>query len=877
MTDLVARLNAVLADCYKILSELGRGGMATVYLAHDLKHNRNVALKVLRPEVGSALGADRFLHEIELSARLNHPHILTLIDSGEADGLLYYVMPFVEGESLRERLHREGQLPLDDALRITREVADALGYAHSLGIVHRDIKPENIMFEAGHAVVTDFGIARAVTEAGTERLTETGLAVGTPAYMSPEQASGEHEIDSRADIYALGCVMYEMLGGEPPFTGPSVQAVLARKSVDTVPSLRALRETVSDSLEGAVYKALARTPADRFRTAQQLVDALEAPGEPPSPRPIAGRLAVAAATVMVIAAFGYFGIAWLQRGSACDPESGAPRVVVLPFEILGPVEDAYLAAGITDEITSKLAKLSGLRVIARTSAVQYEGTGKTVAQIGDELDAAYALEGTVRWDKSGSADGRVRVLPQLIRTCDETHVWAEPYEAVMADIFGLQAAIAEHVATALSVTLLEPERAAVAARPTENIEAYDAYLRGNQVPTGVGVVPTDRRRAIAMYERAVDLDPEFAEAHARLSMHYSDLARSEPHEVERALPLAERHAELAVLLDSSMAWGHLAFASYERARSGDWERVLPHLIRAEQADPNSDDVLEALAFAYYRRADWESLYSYGMRALELNPLNGRVVMWVAGAHSALSTRTEQTPGIDLEQFERDAERYFARAIELSPEDPAIYSFQIYFYLYTYGDMDRARAVLQEGIRRMGRERMLTGFLSSIWWGSRVLAQDEWYRDQLEAIALGPPDLDSSDYYLHKMGLYQGVGDDDRARAYADSATWVLEGSLALEPPGKVSSSRALLAAAYAGTGRNEDALREIRLGAAESVLGGVHLALVLAEVGEHEEAIDAFELIARGGGFATPTFIALDPTLAPLREYPRFRALLGGN
>jgi len=275
MTDLLDRLKTALADRYSVERELGHGGMAVVYLARDVKHDRQVAIKVLRPELAASLGAERFLREIQISAQLSHPNILTLIDSGEAAGLLYYVMPFVEGESLRERLQREKQLPIEEALQLTKEIAEGLGHAHALGIIHRDIKPENVMLESGHAVVTDFGIARAVTAAGGEKLTETGIAVGTPTYMSPEQAMGIGEADARSDVYALAVVLYEMLSGDPPFTGTTPQALLARKATEPPPRLRTVRRTISDPLEAVVIRALETTPADRYSTVGQFVEALE--------------------------------------------------------------------------------------------------------------------------------------------------------------------------------------------------------------------------------------------------------------------------------------------------------------------------------------------------------------------------------------------------------------------------------------------------------------------------------------------------------------------------------------------------------------------------------------------------------------------------
>ena len=312
MQDLRPRLEAALAGRYRLERELGHGGMGIVFLATDVKHGRKVALKVLRPELSQSIGADRFLREIRITAQLNHPNILTLIDSGSSAEFMYYVLPYVDGESLRDRLTREKQLPVDEALRITRETADALAYAHEAGVVHRDIKPENILFEAGHAVVADFGIAQAVSEAGAGRLTESGLIVGTPAYMSPEQALSSGAVDARSDIYSLACVLYEMLAGAPPFGGPTPHAIIARKSMEAVPGLRIVRDTVPPAVEGAIVRALARTPADRFATAREFATALSQTTSAHRPvRPSA--LLVAASIIVVIAAAAYIALA-ISRG-----------------------------------------------------------------------------------------------------------------------------------------------------------------------------------------------------------------------------------------------------------------------------------------------------------------------------------------------------------------------------------------------------------------------------------------------------------------------------------------------------------------------------------------------------------------------------------
>ncbi|MCH8007019.1 MAG: protein kinase, partial [Planctomycetes bacterium] len=383
MTDTFESLKAALADRYAIEQEVGSGGMATVYLARDLKHDRHVAIKVLRPELAAAIGPERFIREIKITAQLNHPHILPLLDSGDAEGFLFYVMPYVEGESLRDRLNRDKQLSIEDSIKIASEVADALNSAHKHDVIHRDIKPENILLEEGHAVVADFGIARVITAAGAERLTETGLAIGTPAYMSPEQASGEDQLDGRSDIYSLGCVLYEMLAGEPPHTGPSVQAIIARKLSEPVRRLRAVRESIPVAVEELTMKALSRVPADRFATAAAMAGALANP------------------TTLSTAAM--------------------QSIVVLPFDSLSPdKENEYFADGLTEELIADLSKIQTLRVISRTSAMTLKGRERDVRSIGRELDVRYVLEGSVR-----RAGNNLRVTAQLIDAMNDAHLWAE--------------------------------------------------------------------------------------------------------------------------------------------------------------------------------------------------------------------------------------------------------------------------------------------------------------------------------------------------------------------------------------------------------------------------------------------------------------------
>jgi serine/threonine protein kinase len=514
------QLQANLADRYTIERELGRGGMATVYLARDLRHKRPVALKVLHSELAHSLGPERFLREIETAARLQHPHILGVHDSGETAGHLWFTMPYVEGESLRERLRRERQLPVDDAIRIATEAARALDYAHRHGVIHRDVKPENILLTRDtDTMVADFGIARPL--AGTDdRLTETGLAVGTPAYMSPEQAAGDRELDARTDVYALGAVLYEMLAGEPPFTGPTAQAVHAKRLTGAVPSLRAVRPSVPVSVEHAVLRAIAPAPADRFATAAAFAQSLSttatsvgthtsAPGPGARRRT---RTALAAGGVLMLGVVG--GLIWTKDGwdRSASQNARTLRIAVLPFENRGAPDDEYFAESMTDEVRGKLAGLPALKIIARTSSSEYKATRKRPGDIGRELGVQYLLTGTVQWEKGASGD-RVRVSPELIDVGDASTRWQRSFDAPMTDVFAVQGQIAGEVAQALDVVLGTREREALTFRPTTNLAAYNAFMRGEEESrslTRLDAVPL--RRALRHYEEAVALDSTFAQA-----------------------------------------------------------------------------------------------------------------------------------------------------------------------------------------------------------------------------------------------------------------------------------------------------------------------------------------------------------------------------
>ena len=583
MAETPARLQAALVARYALDRELGHGGMATVYLAQDLKHGRPVAIKVLRPELAAALGAERFLREIEIAARLTHPHILPLHDSGEANGFLYYVMPYLEGESLRDRLNREPQLPVEEAVRIAREVASALSYAHSHDVVHRDIKPENILLSGGEAVVADFGIARAIVAAGTEKLTDTGLAVGTPGYMSPEQATAEAHIDGRADTYALGCVLYEMLAGHPPFLGTTAQEVLARHTLDPVPPLRTIRRAVPPAVEHAVFKALAKSPADRFPSAAAFSEALTQTGAPPSLTRQAARQAVFVAAGVAALVAGYLLLA--RRSATLSSDEPGLSIAVLEFKnVGGDSANRPFSYGMSEELSTALGKVEGLRVLARSGVIRFRGKDVSPQEIGRQLHARYVLDGGVRIGGT-----RRRVSAQLIDVAKGNEIWSEEYDrdARDRDVFAVQDEITRAIVAALRVHLSGPASAALAKRSTESPEAHDLYLQGRYFFAKRD--STSLRKAQDYFERAIVKDPSYALAYAGLSDAYSHRAvfgYVPPHDIHSK---AKDAALRALALDSTLAEAHTSLGFIDLFLEWDWATAGRELDRALALDPRYPD------------------------------------------------------------------------------------------------------------------------------------------------------------------------------------------------------------------------------------------------------------------------------------------------
>ncbi|MEX1186713.1 MAG: protein kinase [Gemmatimonadaceae bacterium] len=628
MSAIPQHLETALSSRYTLERELGRGGMATVFLGQDLKHDRVVALKVLHPELAAALGPDRFLREIKLAARLNHPNILPLFDSGEASGWLYYVMPYVEGESLRQRLDREKKLSFAEAAQLVSAIGSALDYAHRQSIVHRDIKPENVMLHEGVPMVMDFGIAKAISAAGGDTLlTQTGMMVGTPAYVSPEQAAGEREIDGRSDQYSLACMLFEMLSGNRPFTGPTAQAVLAKRFTESAPTLKSASVRVAEHVEKAVARALAKEPTERFDTVISFVQAI---------------------------------VPETRRGNGAGPTGGAElskstkSVAVLPFtNMSADAENEYFTDGIAEEIISALSKIQALHVASRTSSFAFKGKTEDIRDIGRKLEVGTVLEGSVR--KSGN---KLRISAQLISVADGYQLWSERYDRELEDVFAIQDDIAQNIAKALRLVLTDREREVIEKVPTTNLEAYDYYLRGRQYFNQLRL--KSLKFARQMFNRAIEIDPDYALAHAGVAYccaflyMYFDARASNLNQADAA-------SRKAVELDPQLAEAHVArgFAVSLRKEFEEAERELELAI---ELDPRSYDAAYFYGRALLTQGKWERAADMFARAAEIRPEDYSTPGFLSQAYEGMGQHDKAIAA------RKQAVELARKHLELNPDD-----------------------------------------------------------------------------------------------------------------------------------------------------------------------------------------------------------------
>jgi serine/threonine-protein kinase len=759
-----------LGERYVLTRRIGSGGMATVFLARDQKHDRDVAVKVMHPELARVLGPERFLREIGILAQLTHPHILPLHDSGESGGLLYFVMPFVAGESLRDRLSREGQLPLRDALEIACQVAGALEHAHRHGFLHRDIKPGNILLEEGHAVLADFGIARAIG-ASDQGLTATGMSLGTPAYMSPEQSVGEAGLDGRSDIYSLGSVLYEMLAGEPPFTGPTPQAVVAKRLGGPPPRIRTVRPSVPEPVERALLRALDPVPADRHQTAGAFRTALAAcrdQDREPGPRLPSRRTLAWVGTAAAAALLATF---WMTRDRA-SPALGEATLAVLPLvNASSTPEHAYLAEGLTDALIGDLVATRGIRVISRTSMMRYAsmeggdmpggnmpggdmpggamsgpmgggmsvmgaeapaaagmGAKKSLREIARELKADILMQGSVNWD----ADS-VSVAATLIRSESLEQFWEGRIARHSRDLFALQRALLSAVTAA--IIREGGGRAAPLVAPKQyDPAAHEAYLKGAYFQSHWKL-----EQASAAFERAVQLDPGHAPAQAGLARAY--YFRAFFGELPPGLALAGmRRAALAALeRDSLLAEAHGQLALVRMLQEWDWEGAERSFRRALEISPGNAQIRHDYAHFLLGQGRQTESMEQTREAVALDPANPMLISCL-GWHSLFDGKYS------------DAARHATEANSMMPDHWA--HVVLGWALLGQGKVDSALISFREAHRLSG-----SAFTqAALGHGLAVAGNPREARQLLAALLRRVEDEYVSPYDI--ATVYAGLGDAD---------------------------------------------------------------------------------------------------------------------
>ena len=750
MTDLRAALESTLGDVYRFDRELPGGAMSRVFVATDRQLGRDIVVKVLPPEVAAGLSAERFKREIQTAARLQHPHIVPLLSSGNVGGVPYFTMPFVEGESLRARLERVGELPVPEALRILREVASALSYAHKHGVAHRDIKPDNVMLTDEFALVTDFGVAKALgasttaPEAGT--LTGEGISLGTPAYMAPEQATADPSVDHRADIYAFGVMAYEMLTGSLPFAGRNTRSMLAAHVIETPESIERRRTGIPPALAALVMHCLEKRPADRPQTASDVLHRLEAlPGysrPAASAAPTARRRSLMAGGVaLALAAAGLIAYLIAVRSSNAPAQFGELQsVAVLPLtNVGGQAQDEYFSDGMTDELSIALSKLPGLRVASRTSAYSFKGRKDIdVGEIGRKLNVQAVLEGAVR--RSGD---RLRVGAQLTNVSDGLAIWSDTYERSTSDIFAVQDDIAGAIAGALKLKLgARAGQLSSASRGTESLEAYDSYLRGRHLWNRRGVA--NLRRALTYFEDAIAKDPDFARAHAGLAITYALLPEYTDAPPADGPAKARAAATRALAIDGSLAEAHTALglaavhawdfrageAAYKKAievdpayptahqwygellyHTGRIDSSLAEIRRAVALDPLAPILPVALGYALTLAGRFDEALAQFARTEELAPGLALTVQVRADAHLQMGAMDE-------------AVREYEEAARLNNETLHIKGMLCHAYGVA-GRRDEATALLRE-IEARGRKEKLssvTRAICQLGLGNRAAALD----------------------------------------------------------------------------------------------------------------------------------------------------------
>jgi TolB-like protein len=856
--------------------------MGEVYRARDSKLDRDVAIKVMpRSVAGDPDTLARFEREAKAVAALSHPNILAIHDFGKQEGIAYAVMELLEGETLRKKLDT-GPIPQKQALDFALQIAKGLSAAHEKGVVHRDLKPENVFVSGdGHVKILDFGLVKRIEAVSPEEetsapigpaLTVLGTVMGTAGYMSPEQVRGL-PVDHRCDIFSFGTILYELLSGKRAFKRDTVGDTMAAVLRDEPPVLSESGRGIPPALDNVVRHCLEKRRDDRFQSAKDIVFALSvASGStftsgPQTTTPPAGRKRVLIVAAVVATVLAIAGALLLRRTRWGSGEAGGmKRLAVLPFENLGAPEDDYFADGIADEIRGKLTSLPGVQVIARASSTPYKKTTKTPKQIAEELNVSYLLTATVRWEKSG-ATSRVHVSPELVdvtRPDAPTSKWQQPFVAALTDVFQVQSDIATRVAEALGVALGAGEEKRLSEKPTQNLDAYDAFLRGEEASKGLAAAdPPSLRRAIAHYDQAVALDPRFAQAWAQLSrahsFHYANNVPT-PAEREQARAAAER----ALALAPGLAVAHLALGDYYEATRGDWLRAAEQYALGRQKAPRDADLLVGTALVQQRTGQWEDGLASLRQAQAVDP------------RSALTARRLARTLLLLRHYDESRETA-DRGLALAPQSLGILETKVILSI-AQGDLEGARSVLKAAPREVD-PKALVAYMAM--YNNLTWVMDE----EQQTLLLGlPPAAFADDRLAWGISLAQAAslkGDAGKARQYAEAARSAAEAQLRDSPEN--ATRHVLLGLALAFLGRKAEAVREGERGVALVPLAKDaydapyyqhQLVRIYVLVGKPEKALDQLEPLLKTPYVLSPGWLKIDPDFDPLRKNPRFQKLV---
>ncbi len=858
-------------DRYKIVDKLGEGGMGTVYKAEDSTLNRLVALKTLSPHLAENEEArERFIREAQAASALNHPNITTVHDFLDSDDQHFICMEYVEGKTIRDILE-SGHVSIRKAVDIILQAAEALDAAHRKGILHRDVKSANIMVSMeGNVKVMDFGLAHLEDRS---QLTRTGTTMGTLAYSSPEQLTGR-PYDERSEIWSLGVVFYELLTGQLPFKSPSEGELVFAIINNEQDKPSRLNEDVPESVETVVTQMLEKDSALRHQSCGELVNDLKAirsgyetttvgiSTQLQAKHAIRGkRIAIGGASVAVVA----IGALAILTGIFSVKEVSVPRIAVLPFENLGSADQEFFADGLTDDIISRLSALQGLKPIDRRSAMQYKGTDKSPREIGRELDVEYILDGTIRWQLLEGGNTLVRITPRLIQVSEGTEIWSEQYDENYADIFRIQSYVATQLVQHLNIELLEPERESLASRPTENTDAYMAYLGGRDFAARSASL-SNCNEAVRLLQEAVNLDPNFAWAYGELSKAHSRIYHWGYDRSDTRREMARQAAERALQISPNSPEVHRSLGYYNYWAYKDYDTALEEFSIAEKALPNDTDVMRGTAAVLRRLSRFEEALSRQKKAFQLNTRDADAAMDISITYQG------------LRQFE-EAEEYCTLSIELAPDQVLPYVHKVISLLAGGGSVEEARVVLTEAPQADDPYLVFAWFVVEKVSGNYQRAMELLSETSLEAIATHTFFYPIS---LMKAQLYHLMDDMESVRVECEKARLILERMVEGSPEDP--RLRSALGLAYAYLGRKEDAIKEGRLVVEQlypvsfDAVAGQEFIRVLAWifviVGEYDAAIDQLEVLLSIPGPVTVAILKFQPEWRPLDDLPRFQQLL---